>query len=43
MHIFCNAGVNTTDIVGDISEVGEVCYHSEVIENILSMELIQKD
>ena len=43
MHIFCNAGVNTTDIIGDIPELGEVWYQSKGIENILSMKLIKKD
>ena len=43
MHIFFNAGVKTTDMVGDMSGVGEVWYHSEGIANIISMSLIQKD
>ena len=42
-HIFYNAGVKITDMVGDISGVGEVWYHSEGIENIRSMALIYKD
>ena len=43
MHIFFNTGVKTTNMVGDIPGVGRVWYHSEGIENILSMALIQKD
>ena len=27
MHIFCDSGVKTTDMVGDMLGVGEVCYH----------------
>ena len=42
MHIFCNTGVKTTDMVGDILGVWEVWYHSEGIANITSMALIQK-
>ena len=42
IHIFCNTGVKSTDMVGDIPGVWEVWYHSEGIENILSMELINK-
>ena len=43
MHIFYNAGVKITDMVGDIPGVGELWYHSEGIENIRSMALIYKD
>ena len=43
MHIFFNTGVKTTNMVGDIPGVGRVWYHSEGIENIIYMELIQKD
>ena len=43
MHILFNAGMNTTDMVRDMPGVVEVWYHSEVIANILSMALVQKD
>ena len=43
IHIFCNAGVKTTDMVGDTPGMGEVWYHSEGIANILSKALIHKD
>ena len=42
IHIFFNAGVKTTDMVGDMPGVGVIWYHSEGIANILSMALIQK-
>ena len=43
MYIFRNTEMNNTDIVGEITGVGEVWYHSEGITNIVSMEFIQKD
>ena len=42
MNIFCNTGVKTTDMVGDMPGVGEVWYHSEGTSNILSIVLIHK-
>ena len=43
MHILFNAGMNTTDMVRDMPGVVEVWYQSEVIANILSTALVQKD
>ena len=43
MHIFCNSGVKTTDMVGDMPGVGEVWYHSEGIASIPSTDIIHKD
>ena len=48
MHIFCNSGMNTTDMVGYMPGVVVVRYYSEVIAwyhskgiaNILSMAFI---
>ena len=34
--------MNTTDVVGDMSVVVEVWFHSEGITNMLYIELIQK-
>ena len=42
MHIFCNAWVNTVDMVGDMPGVQEVWENSEEIANILAMALIKK-
>ena len=42
MHILCNAGVKTTDMVGVMPGVGEVWSHSERIVNILPTALIKK-
>ena len=43
IHIFCNAGVKTTDMVRDMPGVGEVLYILVRIPNLIAMAFIQKD
>jgi hypothetical protein len=37
MNIHCNAGISTTNMVGDLAGYGSVCYHESEIANILSL------
>ena len=42
MYIHCNAGVTSTNLVGELSGVGLVWYHSEGIANIISLSKIRR-
>ncbi|VEU38525.1 unnamed protein product [Pseudo-nitzschia multistriata] len=42
MYIYCNAGVATTNMVGEFPGVGTVWYHKAGIANILSLSQIKK-
>jgi len=37
MNIHCNAGISTTNMVGDLAGYGTVCYHKSEIAKILSL------
>ena len=43
MDIHCNAGVTTTNMVGDLHGYGTVWYHPNRIANILSLSHIKKN
>ena len=42
MDIHCNAGVTSTNMVGDLKGFGEVWYNPKGIANILSMAVVEK-
>jgi hypothetical protein len=42
MDIHCNAGVTTTNLVGDLPGYGEVWYHPNGIVNILSLARVKE-
>jgi hypothetical protein len=42
MDIHCNAGVATTNLVGDLAGYGTVWYHPEGIANILSLSRVKE-
>jgi hypothetical protein len=42
MNIYCNAGVMSTSLVGDLPGYGEVWYHKNGIANILSLACMKK-
>ncbi len=41
MEIHCNAGVTSTDLIGDLPGYGEVWYHPNGIANILSLARVK--
>jgi hypothetical protein len=41
MGIHCNAGVTSTNLVGDLPRYGEVWYHPNGIANILSLARVK--
>ena len=42
MTIHCNAGVTTTDLIGELSGYGTVWYHPDGIANILSLARVKE-
>jgi hypothetical protein len=42
MDIHCNAGVTSTDLIGDLPGYGEVWYHPHGIANILSLARVKE-
>jgi len=42
MDIHCNAGITSTNMVGDLKGFGEVWYNPKGITNILSMTVVEK-
>jgi hypothetical protein len=42
MTIMCNAGVTTTNLIGDLPGYGTVWYHRDGIANILSLARVTK-
>eukprot|EP00978_Attheya_sp_CCMP212_P010677 scaffold25993_cov57-Attheya_sp.AAC.1 len=43
MDIHCNAGVTSTNLVGDLAGYGMIWYHPNGIANILSLKRMIKD
>ena len=43
MNIHCNAGISTTNLVGDLQGYGTVWFYEEGIANILSLARVKKD
>jgi len=43
MNIHCNAGVSTTNLVGDLPGYGTVLFYEEGIANILSLASVKRD
>ena len=42
MHIHCNAGVTSTNLVGQLESIGPVWFHPEGIANIISLSKIKR-
>ena len=42
MDIHCNAGVTTTNLIGDLPGYGQVWYHPKGIANILSLSRVKE-
>ena len=42
MDIHCNAGITSTNMVGDLKGFGEVWYNPKGIANILPMAVVEK-
>ena len=42
MDIHCNAGVTSTNMIGDLKVLGEVWYNPKGIANILSMAVVEE-
>ena len=43
MNIHCNAGISTTNMVGDLAGYGTVWYHKNGIANILSLAKVSRE
>ena len=43
MNIHCNAGISTTNLVGDLQGYGTVWFYEEGIANILSLARVKRD
>jgi hypothetical protein len=43
MRIHCNAGISTTNMVGDLAGYGTVWYHKNGIANILSLAKVSRE
>ena len=43
MNIHCNAGISTTNMVGDLAGYGIVWYHKNGIANILSLAKVSRE
>jgi hypothetical protein len=41
MDIHCNAGITSTNLIGDLPGYGEVWYHPNSIANILSLTRVK--